>query len=239
MPQVEVKPYVRSDGVRVEGYVRSLPYNSSVSAYAQTHKTKSGKRQFQAAGRLRSDLGEASFRHKSGKFEYTIEPNVVGIATAGVEFALEQYQKAKEAPGTVADAATQGGQDTTTTAAVMGGGGATTIAAPVLLAGAATPAAMSAGAAGTALVPVATATVAKGGAIALIPQAPGATTMAGAMSLAGIPSSSAARQVGQQVVKMAGSRSKFKIIDGRGKTLMSGLTRKQAEQMAAQFGIIL
>lgn len=347
--QVEVKPYIREDGVRVEGYVRNVPGGGNASGYVQSH----GGKKFQAAGRYRkegldlgfirkqsgeisfqgqaspmpntnisstvtraakggvsgtakvaSDLGEFSLerkangqmnlntsvnnvlpyntglrasasgtlkafqatgslvsdlgeidlsRSKSGEFSYDIRPNVGGIATAIGEFMKNQAQKAAEAPGTVADAASQAAQGVRTAtdvivqpeisvgvanavigAAVVGAAGSGGIAAPVLLAGAATPSAMSAGAVGTALLPAAGATVARGGAIALTAAPPvGATTMA----RAAVPQ--VVKKATQTVVPMVGSRGKFKVVDAAGKSLMSGLNKQQAAKMAAQFGQIL
>lgn len=173
-----------------------------------------------------------------------------------------QAQKAAEAPGTVADAASQAAQGVRTATdvivtpevspgvanAVIGAtaiGAASTggIAAPVLLSGAATPSAMSAAATGTALLttpatagllPAAGATVARGGAIALTAAPPvGATTMA----RAAVPQT--VKKATQAVVPMVGSRGKFKVVDAAGKSLMSGLNKQQAAKMAAQFGQIL
>lgn len=354
--QVEVKPYVREDGVRVEGYVRNVPGGGSFSGHVQGGKkfqaagrfkkegldlgfshNKRGEtsfqgqaspmpntnvsttvtrdtrgrvggtakvasdlgefsigrsangqmnlntsvnnvlpyntglrasasgtlKSFQATGSLVSDLGEIDLsRSKSGEFNYDIRPNVGGIATAIGEFMKNQAQKAAEAPGTVADAASQAAQGVRTATdvivqpdvspgvanAVIGAtaiGAASTggIAAPVLLSGAATPSAMSAGAVGTALLttpatagllPAAGATVARGGAIALTAAPPvGATTMARAT----VPQ--AVKKATQTIVPMAGSRGKFKVVDAAGKSLMSGLNKQQAAKMAAQFGQIL
>lgn len=352
--QVEVRPYVREDGVRVEGYVRNVPGGGSASAYVQGNGKKfqaagrfkkegldlgfirkqSGEVSFQgqakntnvttsvsrtangginAAGKVVSDLGEFSIgrssngrmtldasaktglpynvgvrasvagtlkafeatgslvsdlgeidlsRSKSGQFSYDIRPNAAGIATAVGEFMRNQAQKAAEAPGTVADAATQAAQGVRTAtdvivtpdvspgvaqavigAAAVGAVGTGGIAAPVLLSGAATPSAMSAGAVGAALIttpatagllPAAGTTVARGGAIALTAAPPvGATTMA----RAAVPQ--AVKKAAQTVVPMVGSRGKFKVVDAMGKPLMSGLNKQQAAKMAAQFGQIL
>lgn len=354
--QVEVKPYIREDGVRVEGYVRNLPGNGQASGYVQS----SGGKKFQAAGRYRkegldlgfirkqsgemsfqgqaspmpntnvsstvtrdtkgrvrgeakiasglgefnisrsangqmaleasrtglpyntgvqatvqgtlkafqatgslvSDLGEIDLsRDKAGKINYDIRPNMGGIATAIGEFMRNQAQKAAEAPGAVADAATQAAQSVRTAADVVvdadvspgvanavigataiGAASAGGLAAPVLLAGAATPAAMSAAATGTALsttpvaglLPAAGATVARGGAIALTAAPPvGATTVA----RAAVPQ--VVKKAAQTVVPMVGSRGKFKVVDATGKSLMNGLNKQQAAKMAAQFGQIL
>jgi hypothetical protein len=356
--QVEVKPYVREDGVRVEGYVRNVPGGGSASGYVQSHggkkfqaagrfkkegldlgfsHNKKGKTSFQgqvsplpntnlttsvsrgakgefhAAGKVVSDIGEFNIqrspkgqiildatantglpynvgvrasaagtlksfqatgslvsdlgdinlsRSKAGKISYDISPNIGGIATAVGEFMRNQAQKATEAPGTVADAATQAAQGVRTAtdvivqpdvspgvaqavigAAAVGAAGTGGIAAPVLLSGAATPSAMSAGAVGAALIttpatagllPAAGATVARGGAIALTAAPPvGATTMA----RAAVPS--VVKKAGQTVVPMVGSRGKFKVVDAAGKSLMNNLSKQQAAKMAAQFGQIL
>jgi hypothetical protein len=354
--QVEVRPYVREDGVRVEGYVRNVPGGGNVSGYVQgngkkfqaagrfrkegldlgfshnkkgetsfqgqvsplpntnvtTSVTRGAKGQFHATGKVVSDLGEFGIerspngqtvltaaksglpfntgvqatargtlkafeatgslvsdlgeidlsRSKAGKISYDIRPNIGGIASAVGEFMRNQAQKTAEAPGAVADVATQAAQSVRTStdvivnpdvspgvaqavvgAAVIGAAGTGGIAAPVLLSGAATPSALSAGAMGTALattpaaaglLPAAGATVARGGAIALTAAPPvGATTMA----RAAVPP--VVKKATQTIVPMVGSRGKFKVVDAAGKSLMSGLNKQQAAKMAAQFGQIL
>lgn len=362
--QVEVRPYVREDGVRVEGYVRTAPGGGSASGYVQSHGGKkfqaagrfkkeglelgfshnkrgetsfqgqvshlpntnvktsvtrtakgginaSGKvasdlgefsigrsggkgtlsasvntglpynvgvrasaagtlKSFQATGSLVSDLGDLNFsRSKAGEFSYDIRPNIGGIASAVGEFMKNQAQKAAEAPGTVADAASQAAQGVRTAtdvivqpevsigvanavigAAAVGAAGTGGIAAPVLLSGAATPSAMSAGAVGAALLttpatagllPAAGATVARGGAIHYVAQANALTAAppVGATTIAQATVPSVVKKAAQTVVPMVGSRGKFKVVDAAGKSLMNNLSKQQAAKMAAQFGQIL
>lgn len=286
MPQIEVRPYIRSDGVRVEGYVRSgKGEGQAVFSKGKGQTTIAGKWnpkgvQFNPSvsgnldfkenslrgGNLAvdSDLGQANVSYsKNEGLELSVTPNVGGIAKAVGSFLKNQAQKATEAPGTVADAASQAGQSVRTStdaiiptevspgvakaavgAAVVGGTTLGTVAAPALLPAVATPAAVSAATTGTALVtppvgvagllPAAGATVARGGAIALTAAPPpGATTIAKAAVAPTI------RKSAQSVVPMVGGRGKFKVVDASGKTLMSNLNKQQAAKMAGQFGQIL
>lgn len=356
MPQVEVRPYVRSDGVRVEGYVRSgqgegqavfskgkgrttiagqwqsanksfpdgkasarikkgkvdqasFDIASQVGwakgAYSQQRGTlQAGSHEIEAsvsrgktgtviAGKwnpagvqfnpsasgtidfdkdslrrgnlgVDSDLGQANVSYSKDKgLGWSVAPNVMGIAKAVGSFLKNQAEKATEAPGTVADAASQAGQSIRTSseaiiptdvspgvakaavgAAVVGGVGmAGTMAAPALLAGAATPSTVSAAATGTALItppvkvagllPATGATVARGGAIALTAAPP-----PGATTIAKAAIAPTLKKAAQTVVPMVGSQ-KFKVVDASGKTLMANLTKQQAAKMAGQFGQIL
>lgn len=283
---VEVKSYIKSDGVKVAGYVRNSKGEGGASVFRGKKGTtvagnwKSSSLHFnpRIEGNLTfsksdvrkgnlsidSDIGKANANFsKKGGLEVAITPNIAGIAKAVGTFLKDQAQKATEAPGTVADAATQAAQDVRTSteaiiptdvspgvtkaavgAAVVGGAALGTVAAPALLPAAATPSIVSAAATGTALVippvgvagllPAAGATVARGGAIALTAAPPpGATTIARAAVAPTI------KKASQSVVPMVGSRGKFKVVDSAGKTLMSNLNKQQASKMAGQFGQIL
>lgn len=305
MPQVEVRPYVRSDGVRVEGYVRSGQGEGQAvfskgkgqttiagqwqsanklfpdgKANAHIKKGKIDRASFDIASQVGwakgaysqkrgtlqagNDLGQANISYSKDKgLGWSVAPNVMGIAKAVGSFLKNQAEKATEAPGTVADAASQAGQSIRTSseaiiptdvspgvakaavgAAVVGGVGmAGTMAAPALLAGAATPSTVSAAATGTALItppvkvagllPATGATVARGGAIALTAAPP-----PGATTIAKAAIAPTLKKAAQTVVPMVGSQ-KFKVVDASGKTLMANLTKQQAAKMAGQFGQIL
>jgi hypothetical protein len=264
---VEVRAYIRSDGVQVAGHWRNsrigasvagswkssnVQFNPSIQGNVKFNKGKPNKGNLT----INSDLGSVKFNYSKKKgIETQINPSIAGIASSIGSFIKNQAQKAAEAPGAVADAATVAAQSTPTatdiiapppsvstgiqnaaiaTAVVGGGVMAGTVAAPILLPAAATPAAISAGATGTALIPVTGATVARGGALALTAAPPvGATTVAKAL----VPPT--LKKAAQTVVPMAGTRGKFKVVDAAGKTLMSNLTKQQAAKMATTFGQIL